>query len=144
MKNKVLLSAVLFFVFMGSLTSEAYAIGDGDNGTVIILTGEKEPPKPKPGPKSVTLPAITAWYYSSNGELRIQIACPQGTLLVCIENQNGAIVCQQTINGNLPQVSLFPNLAPGAYKITICGANMELCGIIEVRKMVWSCSQLKT
>ena len=138
MKNKVFLSVVL--LFMGSLAPEAYAMGEEDNGTVIILN-EKEPPKPKPGPKSVVLPVITAWYYSSNGELQIQTAFPQGTLLVCIENQNGATVCQQTINGNLSQVSLFPNLAPGAYIITICSANVELCGVIEVRKMVWSRSQ---
>jgi len=101
------------------------------DGTTEVELSEKKPQKPKPIPKSLVIPAVRAWYSSANGELQIQTACPQGKLLVCIETQNGAIVCQQTINGNLPQVSLFPNLPPGVYTITIYNATTVLCGTIK-------------
>ena len=139
-KCNLCLATLSFFIGSMILGAPAFALAstDGPDGTTEVELSEKKPPPPKPNPKSLVIPAVRAWYSSANGELQIQTACPQGKLLVCIEDQNGAIVCQQIINGNLPQVSLFPNLAPSAYIITICGENMELCGAIEVRKMVWS------
>ena len=139
-KCNLCLTTLSFFIgsmILGIPASALASTEDPDKAIEIDL----KPPRPVPKPKSLVIQAVRAWYSSANGELQIQTAFPQGTLLVCIENQNGAIVCQQIINGNLTQVSLFPNLAPGAYIITICGENIELCGVIEVRKMVWSWNQ---
>jgi len=134
MKNSNVYLAALF-IFAGSmiLANHLPALANTDDPIVVteIVLLEQKPPKPKPIPKSLVVPAVTAWYASANEELLIQTAFPQGALVVCIENQKGGLVYQQTINGNLPKIVLYPKLKPGVYKITIYGANMELCGVLS-------------
>jgi len=133
--KKVCALIVILFLITGNLAFGTYTHAtlkeDGDEGVKIELS-ETGPPMPKPIPKSIKLPAISAWYYPSESAIQIQTTSPQGALMVYIENTDETLVYQQTVSGNLPQVSLYLNLTPGTYKITICSATIVLCGILYI------------
>jgi len=137
--NVLLFLGLLLFLTTNSVkgASSVVFLDSDDGGTEIELIDADDvlppPPPTKPIPKSIKIPTITAWYYQAEGVLQILTVCPQGALVVCIENQNGVLVHQQTVDGNLSQILLYPELAPGTYRITIYSTTTALYGRLEVR-----------
>ena len=119
MKKSIL---CVVFLLLGILLAPTVLLGQTHASDEEIALGISATVKP-PLPRSPAAPLpVSAWLNLSQGKIYFAFTEALGTLTVLIEDEDGEICAQYTVNGNAAtDVVALPILASGTYKLSIVG-----------------------